>query len=210
MTEETGPVVHKPKLVFFQWDHSQSPAFAQEHMRLHVRCLEEWFDVVLVNQDCDFDRVCDNHRPQMVLFEAGVNYPKARRPQIDNVRTHPDILRLGLHNGDGWCEARAGFFADMDRWVVEEFFSISTTLAEHVPEAAGRLFTWPNFVDPTVFHDYGESKVIPVLLTGKVDPLYPWRERVVKLLQASFPTMSLPHPGYGYNNRKPAMSLHGE
>lgn len=43
----------KPKLVFLQWDHSPYSRYAKymmQHMRDHVRCLEQHFEVVVVRR----------------------------------------------------------------------------------------------------------------------------------------------------------------
>jgi hypothetical protein len=62
--------------------------------------------------------------------------------------------------------------------------------------AAERLFVWPNFVDSDIFHDYGERKIIPVLVTGSHALHYPWRNRISKLISQHFPTLSCPHFGW--------------
>src|SRR3954468_18385820 len=202
-----GPLC-KPKLVFFQWDHSALPAFAQLHMRLHARCLEEFFDVTVINNDCDYVEVCDRYQPDLSLFEAGVNYVGSRRPTIRNTSANLSVQKAGFHNGDSWCEARAGFVSDMDRWGIETFFTISTTTAEHSPDLADRLYVWPNFVDGELYRDYGAAKIIPVLITGKSDPLYPWRQRVNRLLAKHYPAFVCPHQGY--SKRSTSWALYGE
>ena len=54
-------------------------------------------------------QICDLYQPDITLFESGVNYRRCYRLNIVNTHTHLDIPKLGLHNGDSWCEARAGF-----------------------------------------------------------------------------------------------------
>lgn len=198
----------KPKLVFFQWDHSGNPGFVQAHMHLHAKCLAEFFDLTVIHGNCNFQQVCDKFEPDLALFEAGVNYRASRRPTIEDISANPGVPRIGLHNGDGWCDARAGFIADMARWRVETFFTISTTTGEHTPELKDHLFVWPNFIDDLVFRDYGEAKRIPVLMPGKIVPHYPWRNRIRPLLMRHFPTLLCPHPGYGVN--RSCLVLEGE
>ena len=187
----------KPKLVFFQYRYDENlPKFLLIHKQDHVKCLSHFFDVTLIHEDCDYQQICDKHQPDLVLFESGVNHVTCHRLRISNTRACPKIPKLGLHNADAFCNARAGFLSDMDHWGIDTFFAISTTAAEHTPEIAENLFVWPNFVDPELYHDYGEWKSIPVLLTGNKNALYPWRKKIVKLVSAHYPSLLCPHPGY--------------
>src|SRR5690349_21344234 len=61
----------KPRLVFFQWDHQGLPQFLQLHMQQHVRCLAEFFEVTVINKDCDYSKICDKYQPDVALFESG-------------------------------------------------------------------------------------------------------------------------------------------
>jgi tetratricopeptide (TPR) repeat protein len=189
--------VAKPKLVFFQFNHDVTLSkFVLLHRQQHVKCLSLFFDVTIVNQDCDYREICDKIQPDLTLFESGVAYPSCYRIAIKNTQAYPDIPKLGLHNGDSWCDARAGFLSDMEHWGIETFFAIATTTAEHIPEIADRLFTWPNFIDTEVYRDYELTKVIPVLFNGFIHPLYPWRQRIYEKVSQSYPSLTCPNPGY--------------
>jgi hypothetical protein len=97
----------------------------------------------------------------------------------------------------------------MQHWGIETFFAISTTAAEHARQIADSLFVWPNFIDAELFRDYGESKLIPVLLTGATGPQYPWRRRIYKLISDYYPSLLCPHRGY--LARSPAVQvMYGE
>jgi hypothetical protein len=188
---------NKPKLVFFQVKYDQKlPAFLLTHKREHVTCLSEWFDVTVINEDCDYQQICDKYEPAVTLFESGVNHETCQRLDIQNIRSCSKIPKLGLHHADAFCNARAGFLSDMDHWGIDTFFGISTTAAEHTPEIANSLFVWPVFVDATIYRDYGGWKSIPVLVTGNRNQLYPWRKQIVKRLSENYPTLLCPHPGY--------------
>ena len=76
---------------------------------------------------------------------SGNDAAAAGRPEIANVTKDPHVPKLAFFNADAWCEARAGFISDMDRWGIETAFSICTTALEHMPGLAGRLFVWPKF-----------------------------------------------------------------
>jgi hypothetical protein len=204
------PLPKKPKLLFFQYQYDRHlPEFLLIHAREHVRCLSEFFDVTVISRDCDYGEMCDTHEPDLALFESGVNHTTCRRPTITNVRTCSTVPKLGLHNADGFCNARAGFLSDMDHWGIESFFTISTTTAEHTPEIADRLFVWPNAVDPDVYRDYGQWKSVPVLFTGNANALYPWRRKVQRRVAEFFPSLVCPHPGYEPRGRR-SQALVGE
>lgn len=201
----------KPKLVFFQWDHrpnADAARFLLLHMEQHVRCLSEYFEVTVVNQDCDYSEICDRVEPDLALFEAGYRSHGSRRIAIGNTGANPDIPKIGLHNGDPWCDRRAGFLSDMDQWGIETFFSISTQMPEYTPSIAGNLFIWPNFIDPKLYRDYGEHKTIPITLIGQSYGLYPWRQKVFPLISRHYPCLICPQ--VGYESRAAALALSGE
>lgn len=187
----------KPRLVFFQYKYDEKlPEFFLTHKREHVKCLAEFFDVTVINDDVDYQQICDTYQPDLTMFESGQNVLSCRRPQITNTHRCPEIPKLGFHNADAWAETRAGILSDMDRWGIETFFSISTTAVEHTPEISERLFVWPNFIDPEIYRDYGESKLIPALFTGSQGVQYPWRQRIFKLVSRHYPSLICPHGGY--------------
>ena len=195
----------RPKLLFFQRRYDKTtPTFLQAHFQDHVRCLALFFDVTVVNRDCDFLEVCDLHRPDLALFETGSNLETSHALRIKNIHANAGVARLGLFNFDGWCETRAGVLSEMEHRGIEDFVSIAVTAAEHTPAIAHRLICWPNFIDAEIHRDYGEGKSIPVLLTGAQAPLYPWRARVFKRVSARFPATLMKHSGY-YQSRGETM-----
>lgn len=200
----------KPKLIFFQNKYDESlPEFLLAHKQEHVACLSFFFDVTVINFDCDYQRICDQYQPDLALFESGVNLFTCRRPKIVNTRAHPQIPKLGFLNADAWCETRAGSISEMDQWGIETIFSISATAPEHLPALADRLFIWPNFVDPATYRDYGENKRIPVFLSGATAAQYPWRRQIYKLIANQYPTLLCPHRGY-QSRSSAGQVLHGE
>ncbi|HEX7860397.1 MAG TPA: glycosyltransferase [Verrucomicrobiae bacterium] len=189
--------VQKPKLVYFQFKYDESlPEFMLAHKTEHVACLRESFDVVVINEDCDYKRVCELHQPDLALFESGVNLRNCRRPRVGNVKSDNSIPKLGLHNGDAWCDTRAGFLSDMEAWGINTFFAISTTEREHLPEIAQHTFIWPNFINPSIYKDYKLTKVVPILFTGALYKNYPWRHDVFRILSEKYPNLRCPHFGY--------------
>lgn len=193
----TDAVRTKPRLLFLQYRYDEKlPAFLLLHKQDHVKCLSRSFDVTVVSEDCDYGEVCERHHPDVVLFESGVNHVTCRRLDVANTHAHPGIPKLALHNADPFCNARAGFLSDIEHWGIDAVFAISTTAAEHTPELADLLYVWPNFVDPAIYRDYGASKSIPVLLTGNANALYPWRQKISRLVSGRYPSLLCPHPGY--------------
>ena len=198
---------NKPTLVFFQWKHDGLPKFLQLHTALHVKCLSESFHVILINEDCDYQQICDMYQPDLCLFESGYKSNISRKPIIKNTSAYPQIPKLGFHNGDSWCDCRVGFISDMAHWGIETFFSICTTTAEHTRELSENLFVWPNFIDGDVYRDYGQPKSIPVLFNGLVNTLYPWRQKINRIVSNCYPSLIFPH--LGYESHSPVM-FHGE
>jgi tetratricopeptide (TPR) repeat protein len=94
----------------------------------------------------------------------------------------------------------------MEEWGIETFFSISTTMAEHTPEIADRLFIWPNFIDSEIYHDYGCIKNIPIMFSGHITSLYPWRQEVYDVVTKRFPCLTYPHLGYEDHS---SLMIHG-
>jgi Glycosyl transferases group 1 len=200
----------KPKLLFFQYQYNDKlPAFLLLHKSQHAQCLAHFFEVTVLNSDCDFSQVCELHRPDLVVFEGGVPLPNCIRPRITGVRERSDVLKVGLLNADAFCSSRAGFLSDMANMGIETFFVIACTASEYTPQIAPNLIIWPNCIDPAVFHDYASPKLIPVLFTGMSNALYPWRQGIVRRVAERFPSLLSPHPGYAPSSSAPLV-FHGE
>jgi tetratricopeptide (TPR) repeat protein len=210
-TGNAGGPSSKPRLVFFQYKYDDRlPSFLLMHKREHAQCLSQFFDVTVITEDSDYGRICDTYRPDLVLFESGVPNPACRRLEITNTKAHANIPKLGFLHADGFCCARAGFLSDMDQWGIQTFFAIATTAGEHIPTIADNLFIWPNFADPTIYRDYGQTKNIPVLFTGNSNSIYPWRQQIMKLVSSRYPSMMCPHPGYAAGRSVGAQFTIGE
>lgn len=183
----------KPRLVFFRWTKPGLPPFIQQHLQEQVKCLEHHFDVVVVSKDCDYEQVCETHRPDLALFESGV-YAGPRR--ITRTSACPEVPKVGFCNADAYCATRSVFLSDMDRWGVDTFFTLAVSMAEYTPDIADRLFVWPNFVDGDIYRDYHQPKNIPILFTGSQAAHYPWRSRVHSIVTPQYPCMTTPHAGW--------------
>jgi len=197
--DDMDDIYTKPRLVFFQYKYDDRlPAFLLAHTREHVKCLAEFFEVTVINDDCDYQQICDKYQPDLTLFESGVPFSSCRRPKIINVRACASIPKAGFLNADAFGEGRAGFLSDMDYWGIHTVFAIATTTPDHLPEIVDNLFIWPNFVDAELYRDYGQVKNIPVLCTGNKNALYPWRQKIMRLVSMHYPSLICPHPGYSH------------
>lgn len=198
----------KPKLLFFQWRNEGAAEFYLLHKQHHVKCLSEFFEVIVISTECDYQQVCDQYQPDVSLFESGIAAGFSAR-RIKNTFAYPEIPKLGLYNGDPFCGFHSAFLSDMDHWGIETFFSICINLAEYIPGIADNLFVWPNFIDADIYQDYGVPKIIPILISGKQSQLYPWRQKIDKIISQSHPSLICPHMGYD-KNRATSRMTHGE
>ncbi|MFY1636621.1 glycosyltransferase family protein [Solwaraspora sp. WMMB335] len=204
--EQASPPRDKPRLVFFRMLQPDLPGFIQLHLREQVDCLAQFFDVVVVTEECDYGEICERYQPDLALFESGAYAGKRR---IVNTAAHPQVPKLGFVHSDAYCLSRAASISDMAQWGVESFVSISVAMAEYTPELADDMFVWPNFVDPQLYRDYGGAKVVPVFFAGSQAIHYPWRNRIHRTVTAAYPSLTTPHGGW-FSNRKSARMIFGE
>jgi hypothetical protein len=197
----------RPRLAFFRLNRTDLPIFVQQHFDEHVRCLEFFFDVFLIEENCSYDEVCDRLQVDLALFESGA-YTRANH-HISDTHRHPAVPKAGLLNADAYCLTRSLFLSDMDQWGVESFFTISMSLPNRVPHLRDRLFVWPNFADTRRFRTYPCEKKTPILFAGSRATNYPWRNRMNHLLRRRFPVAALPHGGW-FDASKTRNVLSGE
>ncbi|MBW4673036.1 MAG: glycosyltransferase [Desmonostoc geniculatum HA4340-LM1] len=197
----------KPKLVFFQWNNQGSAKFYNVHKQEHVKCLSEFFEVTVISDESDYQQICEQYQPDITLFETGNASSDKRR--VKNTHYYPEIPKLAFYNGDSFCGFHSAFLSDIENWGIETVFTISIPLAEYLPEIAENLFIWPNFIDSDIFRDYNQPKNIPVLITGSQTSLYPWRQKINRLISKYYPTLICPHLGY-MQNRETSRMLFGE
>src|SRR4051812_41691879 len=90
-------IPHRPKLVFFQYKYDPSlPEFLLTHKKEHVKCLAKHFDVTVINEDCDYQEICERVEPDIAVFESGVNHTTCQRPRVTNARACADVPKIGL------------------------------------------------------------------------------------------------------------------
>ena len=123
-------------------------------------------------------------------------HPLCRHLKISNTHTHAHIPKIGLLHADAFCQGREGFISDMYEWGIDTFFTVATAAVDFNRELEGRLFVWPNSIDPAVYRDYGEAKSIEVLFTGNTGALYPWRQKLLAIVPKRYSSIIKGHPGY--------------
>jgi tetratricopeptide (TPR) repeat protein len=200
----------KPRMIYFRWSMENYPEYAKRLFdRAILDGLTEFFEVVTIGENCDYSEVCGRYRPDIVLFESGNNGYQDPPLRITNTKAFPEIPKIGLLRSDTFCASRTIFLSDMDRWGVETFFTYQTATAEYLPEISDQVFIWPFFVNTDIYYDYGENKIIPILLTGNTEILqYEWRRRMRQIVGKAFQCLIMPHLDYAGGNASRA--LHDE
>jgi hypothetical protein len=196
----------KPRLVFFRFIGRNLPQYILIHLQEQVKCLSEFFDVVIINENCDYKLICEKYQPEITVFESGV-YAGPR--EIKNTSAYPEIPKVGFCNADAYCVTRSVFLSDMERWDISTYFCLSVSMPDYTQTISDSLFVWPNFIDSEIYKDYEEHKIIPILLTGSQAAHYPWRKRIGKILSQNYPVMTSPHFGW-FNEQLTKRMIHGE
>jgi hypothetical protein len=196
----------KPRLLFLRFTRPGLPAYIQLHLKEQVKCLSQFFEVMVIEGGGDYGRLCDEYQPDLSVFESGVYVGHG---EVTNISAHPAIPKLGFCHCDAYCETRKLFISDMARFGVETFFTTSVSLPSYTPSLAENLFVWPNFVDPDLYRDYELPKVVPALFTGSQATHYPWRNRINKLISEYYPSLQCPHSGW-FNARAASRMISGE
>lgn len=189
----------RPTLLLFRAVRPGVSDFLREHVSEQERCLQQDFDVHTVNAAADYDELCDRLRPDVAMFECGVDSAPFA---VSNTHTHPEVPKVGFLHCDAYDNARSTFLAYMEQWGISTYFTHSVAMGEYFPELTNSLFCWPNFIDPAVFHPLQVAKAIPVLITGSQVPLYPWRNRVTPQLLGTLPAFLHPHPRWRSGGRQ--------
>src|SRR5208282_328322 len=131
----------KPRLLLFRFTRAGLPTYIRLHLQEQVKCLSQFFDVIVIDGGSDYRRLCDEHQPDLTIFESGVFVGQR---DITNICAYPEIPKLGFCHCDAYCETRKLFVSDMARFGIETFFTTSVSLASYTPLLAKNLFVWPN------------------------------------------------------------------
>ncbi len=187
----------KPKLLFFRPKYGPTvPEFLVVHRDEHARCLSTFFNLTIIEHDCDYQQACDKEHPDACLVEIGLQTLGVRQPRITNARNKGVVPWLALMHADVWGQTRSSIFAELQAHDFDAIFSICTTAGEHFPDLKPRLYYWPNFIDENIFRDYQIPKKDIILFTGALAGQYPWRKRVMDALAATLTVNHINHAGY--------------
>lgn len=187
----------KPKLLFFRPKYGpRVPAFLLQHRDEHARCLSQLFDLRIIEDDCDYQQVCDKHEPDACLFVIGFQLFDARMPQVTNIGSGDDLPRLAFLNADVWSFTRSRILAEVQAIGFHAVFAICTTAGEHFPQFKDRLYYWPNFIDERTFRQRQQDKTDIIYIIGNMGVEYPWRKKIRDVLLDTFPAKQSPHVGY--------------
>lgn len=93
----------KNKISLFQYEYGHNiPQFLLIHKQEHIKCLAENFDIKIITEDSDYQQVCEVYKPELTLFEIGLQINNARQPIIINTHTNPEVPKLAFMNADAW------------------------------------------------------------------------------------------------------------
>ena len=105
----------RPRLLFFRSKYGRTvPHFLVMHRDEHARCLSQFFDLKIIEDDCDYGQVCDDHRPDACLVEIGLLMQDARQPRVTNMGRKNGVPRLALMQADVWGLTRSRIFAEAE------------------------------------------------------------------------------------------------
>ena len=160
--------------------------------------VDEWIyalahhcEVSVVDRDFDFKAVCDELRPDFVIFSA-VHSGRPLRLNITNIHTYPEIPRALYFNCDPHDPMRPLTLSALTEYGIDTIFCFGLEHLQHMPELSQfACFVIPKFIDPEIFHDYNLEKIIPVnIMSGHLFPsFYPWRAKLTHEIQHFFPTL---------------------
>jgi len=192
--------MNKPKLLYFL---ARPQGYAVNSIEGTVdrllRGFQEFFEVRVISEDADYDQACETHQPDITVFDCGDEAPGSRLT-ITNTQTHPHVPRVGIMKGDSHSCSRVRCQREIEMWGLEALFTQGDlSLKESLPAIRHMIFDYPFYINPEVFHDYGQSKTIPVLFVGRFDgrgQSYAWRQRIIHEITPHYPALVFPHPGY--------------
>lgn len=170
-----------------------------------VHALALHCDVEMIEQDFDLTEVRARLKPDFLLFDS-IHWGRKYRLDIANIGAHPDLPRALLLNSDPHDPMRPLTMDMIAAYGIDTVFCIGTEDLQQMHELRRfNCFVLPKFVDPAVFRDYGEAKILPVTITSAhlFPTFYPWRAQVTAEIQQVMPTLLYTHPGYSTASADP-------
>lgn len=189
----------KPRLLLFSGPHQHlPPVFYIGLIEPVLPWFHYHFEVTVLEGDRDFAVEVSRHRPDLVVFDSGVDSTAAPHPRIVNTSAHPDVPRAGFIRTDFHGPTRINWYLKMQHWGCEAFFSPCYTSRAAPLAWRQQTIYVPRWLDDGLFHDYGLEKDIPLTLTGAgwtyAGSFYPWRRDVFPQVCERFPFFHAPRP----------------
>lgn len=189
------PESSRPRLLYFNgpWDYL-GERLRVSYVEPFRRLLDQDFEVISVEGDCDFRREVETHRPDVVLFHAGTESPLERESVITNTDAFPEIPRMGWVFRDPFSPSRLASMNRLRAWGVNQVFTDFQAADCPVPFFADSIYV-PWWIDDTVFRDHGLRKDLPITLTGSgwlARQFYVWRQPVFLQLAQRLPIYHVP------------------
>jgi hypothetical protein len=193
-------------MLYIAQDYSER--LVPNNMEPIVYRIEKWlthfFRVIRISTNCSLAREIELHQPDIILYDGFIEGLARSMPLVSDITAYPSIPRVGLCRIDSLSPSRAVLFDYFHRVGVEAIFVLGdTTMGHSYPAFAERIFYVPQFIDASIYKDYGLFKSIPVLMVGNFDDKqYPWRQSIKEPVLNRFPTLYFRHPGYDFEKQQ--------
>ena len=124
-----GPVGNsdiKPNMLFFRQTSVQKlqSYIVNLYANLELQCLQHYFNVTVIDYDCDYNNVCDKFEPEICFFELGTEMPVSLK--IDNIKNNNSVPKLGFIKQISTLAAEPNFFTKGTNTVSTTFLLAAT------------------------------------------------------------------------------------
>ena len=156
-----GPVGNsdiKPNMLFFRQTSVQKlqSYIVNLYANLELQCLQHYFNVTVIDYDCDYNNVCDKFEPEICFFELGTEMPVSLK--IDNIKNNNSVPKLGFIKTDFYAGCRTKFLHERDQYGIDDFFA-GPPIEEYLPLEFTTELYWPFFVDIDHYSQFQNEKV---------------------------------------------------
>ncbi len=185
----------RPRLLYFNgpWDYI-SDRLRQSYVEPFRRLIEQDFEVISIEGNCDFRREVEKHRPDVALFHTGIECANEPEVTITNTDAFPELPRMGYVARDPFSSSRLAALNRLRAWRVNQAFLWARASDSPTPLLANAIYV-PWWIDDAIFRDYQEPKTIPLTFTGSGwlrKQFYTWRQPVFLQLVQKLPVYHVP------------------
>ena len=188
----------KPNIIFFTNPLIQhTKRIYENYYQSLFLNLKYFFNLTVVDRDCDFTQELDKNCPDIILFDGGQDI--IEKPiNIKNLRGNQHIPKIGLIQVDSHHPSKFRTLKQFDEYDIKTYFAIDTSIGQAMPEINERLYYLPWHVDSSIYRNYNLSKQYEISMLGsgffENQSRYPWRARVREQIIAQFPSIQSPRP----------------